>query len=68
MLADEANDSSHTCRAATNSVESVEVFPEINERGDSMGKGNTSLPSLDEMMFVKAVLTTARMNLSIRQV
>jgi len=59
------------------------VFPELDERGNLVainndvqnkdyvagdGKANDFIPSLDQMRFVKALLTTIRMNISIRQV
>lgn len=47
------------------------VFPELDD-GGCLAKGFTgdksTIPSLDEMEFAQAFLTTVRMNLSIRQV
>lgn len=63
--------------AATGPTEtSLTIFPELDESGalhatcvDEKGSASThDVPSLDEMRFAKAFLTTVRMNMSIRQV
>jgi len=56
---------------------SIRVFPELSDSGTLVEDSNSTndedascicLPSLDEMRFMKAFLTTVRMNMSIRQV
>jgi len=65
------------CDATDIVEESITVFPELNNSGtphkiddevDNVTDGMAYVPSLKELRFVKAFLTTVRMNMSIRQV
>ena len=61
------------CEGASDDTDLIgtTVFPELNKLGIFEGTGkmsSTAVPSLDELRFAKAFLSTVRMNMSIRKV
>ncbi|KAL9179171.1 hypothetical protein ACHAXT_008461 [Thalassiosira profunda] len=67
ILEQEADGAGCLNASAADAVESAVVFPEMNAEGVVEGNA-ANAPALDEMRFVKAFLSTVRMNVSVRQV